>query len=133
MNEELEKKLTELLGLKKQMEEATSEQHKKNISSVLERYKKESRLSLIRSLFGLVMSIVLQLIGVLGLYSTQVVILGHDISGTPFQYFLGAIFMLFGVLIFIITVITACIRYSKLQILAELKQFELRLAEMLKK
>ena len=65
--------------------------------------------------------------------STTIIIMGHDITGTPVQYALGGTFMAFGIIIISITVITACIKTSKLQILGELKQFELRLIEMLKK
>ena len=133
MTEELEKKLNELLGLKKQMEDVTAEQQKKNTQFAIERYNKEAKRSLIRFLFGLIMGIVFLWNGALGLGSTTIIILGHDISGTPAQYVLGGTFMAFGILIISITVISACIRTSKLQILGELKQFELRLIEMLKK
>ena len=54
MTEEFEKKLDELLGFKKQMEEATSEQRKKNTLSVLEKYKKEERRAGIRSRIALI-------------------------------------------------------------------------------
>ena len=133
MTEELEKKLNELLGLKKQMEEATAEQRKKNTLSVLEQYKKEARRARIRFLIGFVMSIVFLWFGALGLGSTKVIIMGHDISGTPAQYALGGTFMLIGVFITSLTVLASVIRQSKLTILVELKQFELRITEMLKK
>ena len=133
MTEELEKKLNELLGLKKQMEEATAEQRKKNTLSVLEQYKKEARRARIRFLIGFVMSIVFLWFGALGLGSTKVIIMGHDITGTPAQYAMGGTFMLIGVFITSLTVLASVIRQSKLTILVELKQFELRITEMLKK
>lgn len=133
MTEDLEKKLNELLGLKKQMEEATAGQRKKNTLSVLEKYKKEARRARIRFLIGFVMSIVFLWVGALGLGSTKVIIMGHDISGTPAQYALGGTFMLIGVFITSLTVLASVIRQSKLAILVELKQFELRITEMLKK
>ena len=133
MTEELEKKLDELLGFKKQMEEATSEQRKKHTLSVLEKYKKEERRAGIRSRIALILGMVFLWLGAAGLGSTKIIIMGHDISGTPSQYALGGTFMLFGVFLISLTLLGAVIRVSKLQILAELKQFELRLTEMLKK
>ncbi len=132
MTEELEKKLNELLGLKKQMEEVTAKQRKKNTLSVLEQYKKEARRARIRFLIGFAMGLLLMWFGILGLCSTQVIIMGHDITGTPAQYVLGAIALLIGIFDLSLTVIASCIRGSKLAILAEFKQFELRITEMLK-
>lgn len=131
MTEELEQKLNELLGLKKQLEETTTEQRKKNTLSVLEQYKKEARRARIRSMIALAISIVFMWIGALGLGSTTIIIMGHDISGTPAQYALGGTFILLGVFVISITLLGSVIRASKLQILAELKQFELRLTELL--
>jgi hypothetical protein len=133
MTEELEKKLNELLGLKKQFEEATDERRRIATSSVLEQYKKEARRARIRFLIGFVMGLLFMLLGILGLCSTKVIIMGHDISGTPAQYVLGAIALLVGVFDVSLTVIASCIRQSKLAILAEFKQFELRITEMLRK
>ena len=133
MTEELEKKLNELLGLKKQMEEATAEQRKNNTLSVLDQYKKEARRARIRSMIAWTMGTLFLLFGAIGLGSTTIIIMGHDISGTPAQYALGGTFMLLGVFLISVTLLGSVIRTSKLQILAELKQFELRLTEMLKK
>jgi hypothetical protein len=133
MTEELENKLNEILGLKKQLEESTAEQRKATASSVLEQYKKEAKRARIRYLIGFIMSIVFMLFGAAGLGSTEIIIMGHDISGTPAQYALGGTFMLFGVYVISITVVTACIRQSKLQILAEMKHLELKITDMLKK
>ncbi len=133
MTEELEKKLNELLGLKKQLEEATDERRRIATSSVLEQYKKEARRARIRFLIGFVMGLLFMWLGILGLCSTKVIIMGHDISGTPAQYVLGAIALLVGVFDVSLTVIASCIRQSKLAILAEFKQFELRITEMLRK
>ena len=89
MTEELEKKLNELLGLKKQMEEATAQQHKVNTLSVLEKYKKEAKRSHIRKLVGFFMGIVFLFLGAVGLGSTDITIMNHNITGTPVQYALG--------------------------------------------
>jgi hypothetical protein len=133
MTEELENKLNEILGLKKQLEEATAEQRKANTQTVLEEYKREAKRSRIRVVFGLIIALVFMELGALFLGSTKVIIMGHDISGTPAQYVFGGTFMLLGVCLISITVITARIKQSKLAILQEFKQFELRLMEMLKK
>jgi len=115
------------------MEETTSEQHKKNILSMLEQCRKEAIHARIRFLIGLIMSMVFMWLGALGLGSTKIIIMDHDISGTPAQYALGGTFMLIGVLVTSLTVLASCIRKSKLAILVEFKQFELRITEMLKK
>ena len=133
MDQELEKKLNELLGFKKQMEEATAEQQKINALSMVEKYKKEAKRAPIRSLMALAISFVFIMFGATGLGSSEIVIMGHDISGTPTQYALGGIFMMLGFLLVSITLLGSIIRAAKLQILMELKKLELRLTEMLKK
>jgi hypothetical protein len=133
MTEELEKKLNELLGLKKQFEEITAEKQKATTSLVIEQYKKMGRRARVRSLIGSVMALVFMEFGVLGLCSTQVIIMGHDITGTPAQYIFGAIAFLFGVLCINLMVITLRIALGKYAILQEIRQFELRITEMLKK
>jgi hypothetical protein len=133
MTEELEKKLNELLGLKKQLEETTAEQRKINTLSVLEQYKKEARRARIRFLIGLIMGMIFLWLGALGLGSTQIILMGHDISGKPAQYVFGATAWLLGIFIVSIAAISLRIKQSKLAILQEMKQFELRLTEMLKK
>jgi hypothetical protein len=133
MTEELEQKLNELLGLKKQMEEATAEHRKNDTLSMVEKYKKEARRAPIRSRIALAISFVFILFGALGLGSTQIIIMGQDICGTPAQYALGGTFMLIGFFLISIILLGSIIRATKLQILIELKQFELRLTELLKK
>ena len=81
------------------MEEATAEQRKNNTLSMLEQYKKEEKRARIRTRIALLISMAFLWLGALGLGSTEIVILGHDISGTPAQYALGGTFMLFGVFI----------------------------------
>ena len=132
MTEELEKKLNELLGFKKQME-VTAEQSKKNTLSVLEKYKKEAKRARIRSFIALIIGTAFIWFGAHGLGSTEIIILDHDISGTPAQYALGGTSVLLGIFLISLSLLSSCIRESKLQILAELKQFELRITEMLKK
>ena len=132
MNEDLESKLNELLGLKQQMEETTAAQRQKDISSTLEQYKKEARRSRIRFVIGMLVGIAFQWLGAAGLGATKMIIMGHDISGTPAQYALGGTFMSLGIFVISITIITACIRAGNLRILAGFKQFELRLTEILK-
>ncbi|MBN1972732.1 MAG: hypothetical protein JW787_03780 [Sedimentisphaerales bacterium] len=131
MTEELEKKLNELLGFKKQLE-VTAEQSEKNTLSVLEQYKKEAKRTRIRSFIALIIGTVFLWFGACGLGSTEIIIFGHDISGTQAQYALGGTFILLGIFLISLSLLASCIRESKLQILAELKQFELRITEMLK-
>jgi hypothetical protein len=133
MDEELEKKLNELLGFKKQLEEANAEQHKINTLSMVEKYKKEAKRAPIRSRIALAISFVFILFGSLGLGSTKIIIMNQDISGTPAQYVFGGTSMMIGFFLISITLLGSIIRATKLQILIELKQFELRLTEMLKK
>lgn len=132
MTEELEKKLNELLGLKKQLEEATEEQRKINTSYVLEQYKKEARSARIRFWVGIVIGFVFIELGVIGFCSTKLIVMGIDVTG-PSKFIFGAIGAFLGIIIPITASLGLRIRQSKLAILQEMKQFELRITEMLKK
>ncbi len=131
MTEELENKLNELLGLKKQLEEITEEKKKTVTASVIGQYKKETRFNLIRFWGKLVLGLVLFLVGWIG-----VVIGIHTyVNGIPqgtYQIFLLFIGILgFGIII--IARLQFDIIKTKLSILQEMKEFELRITEMLKK
>ncbi|HUT28799.1 MAG TPA: hypothetical protein VMX13_03320 [Sedimentisphaerales bacterium] len=132
MTEELEKKLNELLGLKKQLEEATEEQQKINTSSLLGQYKKEAKYARIRFWVGVVIGFVFIELGVIGFCSTKLSVMGVDITG-PSKFIFGALGMLVGIVIPIGAKLGLRISQSKLAILEELKQFELRITEMLKR
>lgn len=132
MTEELEKKLSELLGLKKQLEEATDERKRMATASVIEQYKKEARNSRIRSWVGILIGLVFIELGVIGFCSTKLNVMGIDITG-PSKFVFGAIGMLLGIVIPIAAKLGLRISQSKLAILQEMKQFELRMTEMLKK
>lgn len=124
MTEELEKKLNELLGLKKQLEEITEEKKKAVTSEVLEQYKKEARLSLIRYrvAFG---------IG-LAQYIVFVVLALRIYNNDTLKFVFIGIAVL-GLGIPMVAKLGLRISQSKLAILQEIKQFELRINEMLKK
>jgi len=131
MTEELEEKLSELLGLKKQLEEITAEKQKAATSSALEQYKKEARTSRIRFWVGLAIGLVFIEFGVIGFCSTRLIVMGLDITG-PSKFIFGAIGMLLGIVIPIAAKLGLRISQSKLAILQEMKEFELRITEMLK-
>jgi hypothetical protein len=132
MTEELEEKLNELLGLKKQLEEASEEQRKIDTSSVMRQYKKEAKCARIRCWVGLVIGFVFIELGVIGFCSTKLIVMGVDITG-PSKFIFGAVGMLLGIIIPISAKLGLRISQSKLAILQELKQFELRITEMMKK
>jgi hypothetical protein len=122
MTEELEKKLNELLGLKKQLEEITEGKKKAFASSVVEQYKKETRLTLIRYWVAVTLGYLLVIFGLIIYVHT------HDLIyiDCPTIIIAGLGLMVFAKLCWLI-------RKSKLSILQEIKQFELRITEVLKK
>ena len=128
----MEKKLNELLGLKKQLEEITEEKQKTATTSVLEQYKKEARSARIRCWIGLALGFVFIQLGVIGFCSTKLVVMGFDITG-PSKFIFGAIGLFLGIIIPMVAKLALRISQSKLAILQELKQFELRMTELLKK
>jgi hypothetical protein len=131
MTDDLENKLNELLGLKKQLEEITAEKQKEVTFSVLERYKKEARFNLIRFWVKIVLGLVYLTAGIIGvifcLHATV-----NDIPQGTYQ----VLMLLIGILGFGVVIVGRLqfdtIR-SKLAILQEIKQFELRITELLKK
>jgi hypothetical protein len=122
MTEELEKKLNELLGLKKQLEEITEEKQKTVIASIIGRYKKEARLTSIRFWVAVALGYALVIFGLIIYVRT------HDLIyiDCPAIIIAGLGLMVFAKLCWLI-------RKSKLAILQEMKQLELRITEMLKK
>ncbi|MGB2808331.1 MAG: hypothetical protein WBC22_11350 [Sedimentisphaerales bacterium] len=132
MTEELEQKLNELLGLKKQLEEVTEEKQKTVAAPVLEQYKKEARTARIRFWIGLVIGIVFIELGVMALTATELRVMGYDVLTGPFKFVLIGIGIL-GLYIPLAAKLAYRISQSKLSILQEMKQFELRITEMLKK
>jgi uncharacterized membrane protein len=132
MTEELEEKLNELLELKKQLEKETEEQRKTNTSSVLRQYEKEAKYARIRCMVGLAIGLVFMLFGVIGFCSTKLIVMGVDITG-PSKFIFGAVGFLLGIVIPISAKLGLRISQSKLAILRELKEFELRILEILKK
>jgi uncharacterized transporter YbjL len=122
MTEELEKKLNELLGLKKLLEEATEEKQKTATSSAVNKYKKESKFNLIRCCIVIVLGWGMVVFGVI------VYQLTHDVV-----YIDCPTIIIAGLLLMIVAKICWLIRQSKLTVLQEMKQFELRITEMLKK
>jgi uncharacterized protein with PQ loop repeat len=122
MTEELEKKLNELLGLKKQLEEITEEKKKAFTSSVVERYKKEARLTSIRFWVAFALGYSLVIFGLIIYVRT------HDLI-----YIDCPTIIIAGLGLMVFAKLGLLIRKSKLSVLQELKQFELRITEMLKK
>lgn len=132
MSEELEQKLNELLGMKKQLEELTAEKRKMNTSSTLEQYKKEARLGKIRLWVAIVISFVFLEVGAIILSSTKIIVMGTDITGHS-QYILGGTAWIIGLTIAFSASIGWRIRQSKLTVLQELKQTELRILDAIEK
>ncbi len=132
MTEELEKKLNELLGLKKILEEVTEGKQKTVTSPVLEQYKKEARSARIRFGIGIAIGVVFIELGVMALTATEVRVMGYDVLTGPFKFVLIGVGIL-GLYIPLAAKLAYRISQSKLTILQEMKQFELRMMEMLKK
>lgn len=124
MTEELEKKLNELLGLKKQLEEATEEKQKTVTSSVIKKYKNKARLNWI--FFGLSFALGMAFV-IFGL------IVGQLTDPDGVFYIDCPTCIVVGLLILVFAKMRFSIIQSKLSILQEMKQFELRIMEMLKK
>ena len=119
---ELEKKLNELLGLKKQLEEMTEEKQKTITSSVVERYKKEARFDLIRCCVLVAIGGTMVALG-MGTYQHT-----HDLI-----YIDCSTIIIAGLLLVLVAKVCWLIRQSKLTILREMKQFELRIMDSIKK
>ena len=122
MTEDLEKKLNELLGLKKQLEEITEEKQKTVTASVIGRYKKEARFSLIRFLVAVATGWGMVVFGTIIFFHT-----------TDVVYINCPTIIIAGLILMLVAKVCWLIRKSKLSILQEMKEFELRITEMLKK
>ena len=122
MTEELEKKLNELLGLKKLLEQVTEEKQKTVTAPVIKKYKKKTILNWIFFwlTFGLGMALVS--FGLIVLQLTDGVL-----------YIDCQTCIIVGLLILTFARMLFRIRQNKLAILQEMKQFELRIMEKLKK
>jgi len=119
MTEELEKKLNELLGLKKQIEELTEDKRKFDVSSVFERKKRKTKVFFY---IWFAVTLAIMLFGMAGLFMNtgkyQIISLFYAILG-----FEGNVL----IKMWYHTIAT------RLAILQEMKQFEIRIMEMLKK
>jgi hypothetical protein len=119
MTEEMEKKLNELLGLKKQIEEITADKKKSDAVSV---YEEQGRKTKVYYYIYLAISIVIMLLGLSGLY----------LNTGRYQ-----LLSLFAALVGFESTVLMKMWYhtitSRLAILRELKQFELRMTELLQK
>jgi len=124
MTEELEKKLNELFGLKKQLEEVTEGKQKTVTSLVVKKYKKQAILNWV--FFGLTFVLGMALIsfGLIVLQLTEPD--GVLYIDCPTCIIVGLLILVFARMLF-------RIRQNKLAILQEMKQFELRMMETLKK
>ena len=123
MTEELENKLNELLGMKKQIEELYTD-NKIGEYEILLKFEKQGRMSKIKYIVNVAAFLFMGVIGYFMLYNTA------PSSSSQTEA--------------LIIIIGACVLFSggeikhhntknKLAILKEIKQFELRLTEMLKK
>jgi hypothetical protein len=119
MTEDMEKKLNELLGLKKQLEELTSAKEKSNVTSVFEEKLRKTNLYFY---IWFAVSFGITLYGIAGLFMNtgkyQIISLFWAVLG-----FEGTILMK----LWYHTTTT------KLSILQEMKQMELRITELLQK
>ena len=119
MTEELEKKLNELLGLKRQLEEITADKEKSKASAIFE--EKQRKVKVYFYIYFAV-SLGIMLFGIWGIYMNtgkyQILSLFYAILG-----FEGTVLMKMWY----------HMMTTKLTILQEMKQFELRITELLKK
>jgi len=122
MTEELEKKLNELLGLKKLLEEVTEEKQKTVTAPVVKKYKKKTILNWIFFWLTFVLGMAFVSFGLIVLQLTDGVL-----------YIDCHTCIIVGLLILVFARMLFRIRQNKLAILHEMKQFELRITEMLKK
>jgi hypothetical protein len=119
MTEELENKLNELLGMKKQIEELTADKKQADATSIFEKRNRKTKIYLY---IYLAIAVVITLLGIMGIQENK------D------EYKLLALFM--AIVGFETTVLMKMWYHTittKLSILQEMKQFEIRLTEMLKK
>jgi hypothetical protein len=122
MTKEIERKLKEVLGMGKKFEEITKDEAKMDTLQITEQFKKRTRLNSV--LFGIkfLLGWVLIAFGVICLlHNTEVI------------YINSPTIIIVGVIIIITAKQGWRIAQSKLTILQEIKQFELRITEILKK
>ncbi|MHC4085310.1 MAG: hypothetical protein ACYSU3_03460 [Planctomycetota bacterium] len=122
MTEELEQKLNELLGLKKQLEEITEGKQKTVASSVVKKYKKKTILNWVFFWLTFMVGMAFISFGLIVIQHTD----GVLYIDSPTCIIVGLLILTFARMLF-------RIRQNKLAILQEMKQFELRITEMLKK
>ncbi|MHC4532360.1 MAG: hypothetical protein ACYS6K_00260 [Planctomycetota bacterium] len=122
MTEELEKKLNELLGLKKLLEEVTEEKQKNVTASVVKKYKKKTILNWVFFWLTFVLGMAFVAYGLIVLQIND----GLLYIDCPTCIIVGLLILTFARMLF-------RIRQNKLAVLQEMKQFELRITEMLKK
>jgi hypothetical protein len=119
MTEELEKKLNELLGLKKQLEEITANKKKSDAASEFE---EKNRKTKVYFYIYLAISVGILLFGITGM----------EMNTGKYQ-----IIALFTAIVGFESTVLMKMWYhtitTKLSILREMKEFELRITEMLKK
>ena len=119
MTEELEKKLNELLGLKKQIEEMTADKKKSDAASVFE---EKSRKTKVYYYIYFGVSLGIMLFGIWGIY-----------MNTGKYQILSLFYAVLGFESTVLMKMWYNIITTRLAILQEMKQFELRITEMLKK
>ncbi len=122
MTEELEKKLNELLGLKKLLEEVTEEKQKTVTAAVVKKYRKKTILNWVFFWLTFVVGMIFVSFGLIVLQLTDGVL-----------YIDYHTCIIVGLLILTFARVLFRIRQNKLAILQEMKQFELRITEMLQK
>ena len=122
MTEELEKKLNELLGLKKLLEEVTEEKQKTVTAPVVKKYKKKTILNWVFFWLTFVLGMAFVSFGLIVLQLTDGVL-----------YIDSNTCIIVGILILIFARVLFRIRQNKLAILQEMKHLELRITEKLKK
>ena len=122
MTEELEKKLNELLGLKKLLEQVTEEKQKTVTAPVVKKYKKKTILNWVFFWLTFVLGMALISFGLIVLQLTDGVL-----------YIDCQTCIIVGLLILTFARMLFRIRQNKLAILQEMKQLELRIMEKLKK
>ena len=123
MDEELENKINdELLGMKKHIEGITTETQKATASLINEEYKEEARFIFFRFLIAASIGFLMVMTGIIIYVKT------HDVVNIdcPTIIVAGLLLMLFSKVLWVI-------RQNKLTFSKELKQFELRMTEKLKK
>jgi len=118
MTEELEKKLNELLGMKKQLEDLTANREKSEASSIFEEKKRKTR---VYFYVWLAISVGIMLAG------AGIVLIS---SGKP--QIIGLFYAIIGFGSTILMKMWFHTIATKLAILQEMKQFELRITDMLK-